>query len=610
MLPAAFARNRVDQMKPVAIAAYLPILLALFASLASAQIAFAPPANYDTGNPMPSSAGTNLAVADFNRDGRMDVAVGTLEGVTVFVNQGGGSLLLKASYVVSASASVVAQDFNGDGSPDLATLGSQSGSFAILISKRDGTFNPPVYYGSGSLHFGISLVAGAFFGDGRNHVGVLNAFNFGSQTRVSLFRNNGSGAFSFAGDVPMESNSRLTMTDVNNDGALDFITTGGARISITLNDGAGRFVLASEYPNISTNGPVAVADVNFDASPDLLLPGTPGGSVVQVMLNRGDGFFSAPVYYNAGDFQVQRVWGADFDGDCLTDIVVSGAGSNGVGKLSVLRNNGNGTFAAPIIFYSTTPPSRYYLPILCADMNGDGPPDLITAEERAGSQPVTSIHVFINISEQLPMTPRLDRIVPDRGGNAGTVTARIFGKGLRPGATVKLTAEGQPDIVGSNPTVVVTPTASYVEATFNLQGMIVGTRNVVITHADSSNLALINKFTVEQGGEPQIWVDITGRSVTRGGREQAYFLHYGNKGSVNSGTVRFWVSLPKFLAWRTSASQRPTASGQQNDMIFLAFDVSAIYPGVANTILVRLTAPDTPEFAHRIFEVRAWKEGH
>ncbi|MCJ7497550.1 MAG: FG-GAP-like repeat-containing protein, partial [candidate division Zixibacteria bacterium] len=80
--------------------------------------------------------------------------------------------------------------------------------------------------------------------------------------------------------------------------------------------------------------------------------------------------FAPAVSYLAADLPLS-VFCADLDGDGDLDLAVTG-GSPGV---SILKNNGNGTFGFPI-FYQVGNDPRF---TFCADLDGDGDLDLAVA---------------------------------------------------------------------------------------------------------------------------------------------------------------------------------------------------------------------------------------
>ena len=149
-------------------------------------------------------------------------------------------------------------------------------------------------------------------------------------------------------------------------------------------------------------------------------------------------------------------------------------------------------------------------------------------------------------------------IRPAAGGNAGTVTVQIFGSGFQGGTTVKLTGLG-PDIVGSNTTV---PNAFVLNTSFDLTGATPGVRDVVVTNPDGTSATLTGGFTVEQGGAPQISVDIIGRKQIRIGHEQTFFVIFGNPGNVDLHDVLLTIVVPSTLRYRLDCPQpRPEQIG-------------------------------------------------
>jgi FG-GAP-like repeat/FG-GAP repeat len=122
----------------------------------------------------------------------------------------------------------------------------------------------------------------------------------------------------------------------------------------------------------------AVGDLDGDGDLDILVGdnffGSPG---ISVLKNNGDQTFAAPVYYPV---PLQEVVGevalSDFDSDGDLDAFATIRGSfDQMTKIKVWRNNGNGTFAAPIEFPTGQGPAG----LVIADFTGDGKPDVVTA---------------------------------------------------------------------------------------------------------------------------------------------------------------------------------------------------------------------------------------
>jgi hypothetical protein len=84
--------------------------------------------------------GSCLAVADFNKDGKADVATGIGGGVTIMLGAGGGTFRTPVFYDLGASTAyncMAVEDYNGDGAPDIAVAvatGAQVTAIAINLS--------------------------------------------------------------------------------------------------------------------------------------------------------------------------------------------------------------------------------------------------------------------------------------------------------------------------------------------------------------------------------------------------------------------------------------------------------------------------------------------
>jgi hypothetical protein len=141
-----------------------------------------------------------------------------------------------------------------------------------------------------------------------------------------------------AGDGPRS----VTVADLNGDGRPDLVTANfySDNVSILLGNGAGGFATAAGFPAEAGDGPVsvAVADVNGDGRPDLVTANIFSNNV-SVLLGDGAGGFSAaagsPVA--VGGFPIS-VAVADLNGDGRPDLVTANFGSDNVSVLLGKRN--------------------------------------------------------------------------------------------------------------------------------------------------------------------------------------------------------------------------------------------------------------------------------
>jgi hypothetical protein len=303
--------------------------------------------------------------------------------VGVLLGNGNGTFQTAVTYDTgdTGSFSVAVADLNGDGKPDIAVANCSSacatGSVSILLGNGDGTFQPAVVYQTKGYQTRSVAVA-----DLRsNGIMDLIATNLGGN--VSVLLGNGDGTFQSAvlfssgGAYPQMS----AVTDVNGDGKPDIIVlnwfenvkrTPGT-ICALLGNGDGTFQSPVCYlTGGSESTSLAVADINDDGKPDVLATNWYDGTV-GVLLGNGDGTFQAAADYAAGSGYdgPESVAVADVNADGKPDLVVTNGSYN---NLAVLLGNGDGTFQ-PAVTYSTG--SVYSIAI--TDVNGDGRPDLVVA---------------------------------------------------------------------------------------------------------------------------------------------------------------------------------------------------------------------------------------
>jgi hypothetical protein len=122
---------------------------------------------------------------------------------------------------------------------------------------------------------------------------------------------------------------------------------------------------------------IAAGDVNGDGQVDLVASADGGGGVV--FLNQGGGVFADPEGYQVESKPAVSgaVALADLDGDGHLDLALaSWMPTQGAGDVSVLRNNGDGTFA-PSVEFGSDHATSYKSVLVAADLTGDKKPDLV-----------------------------------------------------------------------------------------------------------------------------------------------------------------------------------------------------------------------------------------
>jgi hypothetical protein len=317
-----------------------------------------------------------VAVGDFNGDGKPDLAVTNYndlaEGtVSILFGVGNGAFEAPVNYPTGKHPqSIAVGDFNRDGKPDLA-ITQYEGAVAILLANGGGTFLPPVFLHAGPNPAGI--VVEDVNQDGMLDLAVANQGDnngVGGYT-VSILMGNGDGTFQTPAVNYVDGAQAVVFGDFNGDGKVD-LACGGFSFSILLNNGKGGFEQPVRQAAGTAPSAVAVGDFNGDGKPDLAVANW-GSNNISILLGKGDGTFMPQVTYNAGDGNPNAVVVGDFNGDGKLDLAVA----NYSGVL-VLLGNGDGTFQPPLFNAVSQADS-----LVAADFNGDGKLDLATTDYAA-----------------------------------------------------------------------------------------------------------------------------------------------------------------------------------------------------------------------------------
>jgi len=195
--------------------------------LGSGKGAFTAAGNISAGN-----FAIGVTVGDFNADGKPDTIVASggtsaypVSGIAVSLGNGDGTFTHGNGSPISVGqnlSAIVTADFNGDGKLDVAVTDQDSNAVLILLGNDDGTFGSPTTIAVGSQP--TSIISGDFNNDGK--LDLVTA-NFGDGT-VSLLLGNGDGTFTQSSGSPYAVGVgpfQIVAADFNGDGKLDLATT-------------------------------------------------------------------------------------------------------------------------------------------------------------------------------------------------------------------------------------------------------------------------------------------------------------------------------------------------------------------------------------------------
>ncbi len=169
-------------------------------------------------NMLPPTPPVAIGIGDFNRDGKLDlVSVGQFGSpgqADILLGNGDGTFTPGDSYAIGSDPqSVAVADFNGDHILDLAIADAESGDIDILLGNGDGTFRQgPVISG---LAFPGAIQKGDFNGDGKVDLVFLTGVH---STVLNVLLGNGDGTFRPAMTFPLPGESAaIAIADFNGD---------------------------------------------------------------------------------------------------------------------------------------------------------------------------------------------------------------------------------------------------------------------------------------------------------------------------------------------------------------------------------------------------------
>src|SRR3954447_5118259 len=241
------------------------------------------------------------------------------------------------------------------------------------------------------------IVTGDFNLDTKPDLAVANS----SSNNVTILLGDGMGGFTPAPGSPVtvhQTPKSVAVGDFNNDGKPDFVADNfiGGSVSVFLGDGAGGFIEANNSPVAMAGGPIYVAtgDFNADGLADLATANiSPAG--IGILVGTGNGGFApapaSPIPDGTNTFP-QGLAVGDLNGDGRPDIAVANHMSSTVSVLLGSGSSGTVGFLQAVgsPFPTANGPTAGNGPanIAIGDVNGDGKPDLATANDSSNNSSV------------------------------------------------------------------------------------------------------------------------------------------------------------------------------------------------------------------------------
>ncbi len=223
-----------------------------------------------------ASYGSKLYFADLDGDTVLDVIsvdtdpAATALQVGVLLNNGDGTFHAAPtlSFPVPVTDAAVA-DFNGDGRADLAIVGGlpgQAGNLFLLLGNGDGSFQAPIVSPTDAQPTSVAVG----FADGGTRVDLVIGQEWPAPLLVLL----GQGDGGFAAPIPLDLGlyaSAMAIADFRGAGVTDLLVAGGNQATLLTGSGDGTFGSPTAYPYGTWLTTLALGDFDGNSSLDAVV---------------------------------------------------------------------------------------------------------------------------------------------------------------------------------------------------------------------------------------------------------------------------------------------------------------------------------------------------
>ena len=316
---------------------------------------------------------TSLATGDFNKDLNLDIVTANVTGnsLSMFETTAAGAFIVADKVPLgfgSFPTSIVVADFNKDGKPDIATTDEANDRVVVARGNGTGGFLTPVNISTGNLSAPEALTVVDTNLDTWPDLAVVTGTN-----TLSVLQNNGSGTLSASNGLsitPCNSPVAIASGDINADGKPDIAFACEVSYHICTKRGtgtAGAAAFGATTCNFVDPDPqgVVIGHFNFDTLQDFAFTSNTSNFADVAMSDGFGGFMDIPTSFPTGQGPRGMARG-DLNNDGYQDLVVANALS---GNISGLLGDGGGIFSFPSI---DSPAGESPNGVALADLNLDG----------------------------------------------------------------------------------------------------------------------------------------------------------------------------------------------------------------------------------------------
>ncbi len=360
------------------------------------DFAFETPVTYDLPERATSHSPNDVDTGDLNNDGYPEIVIGysSYHYITILWNNGDGSFTMQEHDTGHGVNGVCLADLTNEGHLDLVTTSSNYGEFYVHDNLGEGTYYEPLTtLDSSEIYHPTDPQLADLNRDGEADLIAVHE----NRNYVEVFLGSGGGAFGAGATYVTHTGSaysslaypnHVVVSDFDGDGEADVAASNSSSYYLNPNDvavlfgnGTGALTGLTRYGTGAKPMDLVAADFNDDGAPDIATANNTTDTL-SVLLNNGDGTFAAKVDYSFSsspqyEHEPTSIHAGDFNGDGVLDLVVG----HWMYHVSVLlgEKDGNGaptgTFGASQYIPTTTNGAGG---LRVADLNLDGADDIVS----------------------------------------------------------------------------------------------------------------------------------------------------------------------------------------------------------------------------------------